>query len=102
MKKVALFMAICIIAALLVSCEKEMEFVKVVFKNRLVTNRTYNIVWDGSIITSLAPQADSDTFTVQPGSHILVFKVANSNFTACAPSNPSINAGYVHTHLCSY
>ncbi|MEQ1747447.1 MAG: hypothetical protein ABMA02_18600 [Saprospiraceae bacterium] len=89
---------IAIMTGLLPSCKKDG---RVVFQNRSVTNKTYNVVWDGSVIASLYPFSNSDTFDVEPGPHTLEFKFANSGLNACSPSDPVINDGDIHTFWCS-
>jgi hypothetical protein len=100
MKMKILILLIIAIATVQLSCTKQKG--KVVFKNRSVRNKTLNVVWDGSVIKSLYPQEDSDTIKVEPGSHTLVFKEANTNISACDKGNPSITEGYVTTFTCSY
>ncbi|MEM1323179.1 MAG: hypothetical protein AAGG75_23135 [Bacteroidota bacterium] len=100
MKILKLFFLLFIMTSLLSSCEKES---KVVFRNRSAINRTYNVIWDGSVVASLYPQEDSDTMTVLPGPHTLVFEYANSGGqVACKPADPVIVEGRTEAFTCSY
>ncbi|MFZ1689311.1 MAG: hypothetical protein WAU70_17950 [Flavobacteriales bacterium] len=80
---------ICIGIFLLTSCKKDESYV--VFRNNSVTNSTYNVVWDGNVITTLSPFTSSEKFTVEPGSHTLVFKKSNTGLNACSQSTPSLS-----------
>ncbi len=85
---------------LMTSCKKDMG--KVQFKNRSVANRTYTIVWDGSVLTTLYPQTDSEEFDVAAGKHTLLFNYSNSGATACNESNPVIASDETRVFTCSY
>lgn len=99
MKKLKTIFALCTAILLLTSCKKDSG--SVVFKNRSVTNRTYNVVWDGSVIASLYPQMDSDTFEVASGKHTCVFKISNTGAEACSQGSPDILSGETQTFTCS-
>jgi hypothetical protein len=70
-------------------CEKH-HTAKVKFKNNSTSNSTYNVVWDGSVITTLYPFDESDYYTVAAGTHTLTFKISNTGQAACNPSSPVI------------
>jgi hypothetical protein len=61
----------------------------VYFQNRSTTKLTYDILWDGSRLTTVAPGADSGTFTVSANvAHSLRFQVTNTGILACSASAP--------------
>ena len=60
------------------------------FVNKTGTSTTYSVVWDGSTITTVAPGATSDYYTVAAGQHTLHFMVANSSAEACTQSTPNL------------
>jgi hypothetical protein len=100
MKTIKFCISICAIALMLPSCMKEKG--TVVFRNRSVTNHTYNVVWDGSVITTLYPQEDSKEFDVNAGKHTLKFEFSNTGrVTACSPADPNIEGESKHTFTCS-
>ncbi len=53
-------------------------------------NKTYNIILDGVLVTSLTQGQTSDYYTVAAGSHTLEFRYANSTDNACTPSTPNL------------
>jgi len=62
---------------------------KVTFENRSTTNRTYDVVWDGSKRATVAPTQKSSAFTEQAGvTHSLQFKFTNTGQAACTLSHP--------------
>ncbi len=62
---------------------------KVSFENKSTTNKTYDVVWDGSHITTLAPTEQSSNYTVEAGvTHTLQFKFTNSGQAACTIAHP--------------
>ncbi len=73
---------------------------KVQFSNRSA-NSTYSVVWDGSVITTLAAGVTSDLFTVAAGDHTLEFKYSNSNNDACSVSTPNIAQCSSTVYWCS-
>lgn len=74
---------------------------KVRFINKTGTSLTYNVEWDGSIITTIGPGATSEYFTVAAGSHTLHFKIANSTAEACTPSTPNLVACSAMEYWCT-
>lgn len=74
-------------------CDKKLcevnNTAKVRFQNKTGTSLTYEVVWDGSTLTTLAPGSTSEYYTVAAGSHTLHFKIANSGGQeACTQSAP--------------
>ncbi len=62
---------------------------KVFFQNKSTTGTTYDVIWNGSRVFTLAPSEDSDTITVAAQiSHTLVFKRTGTNEAACSESQP--------------
>jgi hypothetical protein len=50
---------------------------------------THTVSWDGIIVATLAPGADSTPFETAAGvAHRLETRITNTNFLACAVSNP--------------
>jgi hypothetical protein len=75
------------------NCEKRTceanNTAKVRFINKTGTSLTYEVLWDGSVLTTLAPGATSEYYTVAAGEHKLHFKIANSGGQeACTQSSP--------------
>ena len=61
------------------------------FTNQSVTNRTYDILVDGSRVTTLAPGQTSSNFVVTAAvQHIIQFNVSNTSTSACTPSLASL------------
>ncbi|MCD6063520.1 MAG: Tenascin domain [Flavipsychrobacter sp.] len=76
-------------------CEKKLceanNTAKVRFQNKTGTSLTYEVVWDGSTITTVGPGSTSDYYTVAAGHHTLHFKIANSGGQeACTQSTPNL------------
>ena len=64
---------------------------EVYFKNQSNTNKTFDILWDGVKIATVAPNQSSAIFTYPANiPHTLVFKVTNTSTEACTPSTPSL------------
>ncbi len=64
---------------------------KLVFRNLSNTNSTYDLVWDGSKIFTIAPGAETDTLVTAAGvQHIMQFKFTNSNNNACTQGTPNL------------
>jgi len=70
-------------------CEAN-QTAKVRFLNKTGNSRTYSVVWDGSVITTLGPGAASDYYTVAAGEHTLHFMIPNSGNEACAETTPNL------------
>ena len=64
---------------------------EVYFSNISNTNKTYNVIWDGVNIATIAPGQTSSTFTAAANiAHTLVFRISNTTTNACTPSTPVI------------
>ncbi len=74
---------------------------KVQFSNRS-SGSTYDVIWDGSIITTLAPGVTSDFFTVAAGDHTLVFRYSNTGNNSCTPSTPNLAQCSSMVYWCTY
>lgn len=70
------------------------------FSNRSA-NKTYSVVWDGSVITTLAAGVTSDYFTVAAGQHTLEFRYSNSSTDACTLSTPNVAQCSSTVYWCS-
>ncbi len=69
-------------------CEKNSTGT-VYFENRHGTT-TYDIIWDGSKLTTVTPGNRSDTYTFASGQHTLLFRVTNTTTAACTQSTPNL------------
>ncbi len=75
---------------------------QVTFQDRSASNRTYDVIWDGSRLTTVAPSQTSSAFTVAAGTqHTLVFKFTNTNVDACTPSTPTLSQCSSETYWCT-
>jgi len=64
---------------------------EITFGNNSNTNSTYDIIWDGAKIATIAPGQESDVFTVAASiQHTLVFQFTNTSDLACTASTPVI------------
>jgi hypothetical protein len=97
--KPQIFLQVLSLVLLFSACKKEKA--KVTFQNNSVSNKVYNVVWDGSTITTLSPFTKSNEMEVEPGSHTLVFKVSNTGAAACNPSTPVLAEGDTREFSCS-
>lgn len=73
---------------------------EVKFSNRS-SSSTYTVIWDGSIITTVAAGATSDVFTVAAGQHTLEFRYSNSSTSSCTPSTPNVAQCSSMVYWCS-
>lgn len=73
---------------------------QVQFSNRSASS-TYSVVWDGSVVTTLAPGVTSEFFTVAAGDHTLAFKYSNSANLACTESTPNLAQCSSMVYWCS-
>ena len=65
---------------------------EVYFINNSNSNKTYDIIWDGSKIATVAPNQSSQTFTFSANvQHTLEFRFTNTSNNACTPSTPFLN-----------
>ncbi|MBS1772256.1 MAG: calcium-binding EGF-like domain-containing protein [Bacteroidetes bacterium] len=71
------------------------------FQNKTGTSTTYSVVFDGSTITTVAPGATSDYFTVTAGIHTLHFMIANSTNEACTISTPNLVVCTYNEYYCT-
>jgi hypothetical protein len=71
------------------------------FSNRS-SGSTYDVLWDGYIITTLAPGVTSDFFVVAAGAHTLVFRYSNTSNNSCTPSTPSVAQCSSMVYWCTY
>lgn len=75
---------------------------KVFFQNKSTTGTTYDVIWNGSRIFTLAPSEDSDTITVAAQiSHTLTFKKTGSNEISCIESQPILAKCSINWFWCS-
>ncbi len=73
---------------------------QVQFSNRSASS-TYSVVWDGSVMETLAPGVTSEFFTVAAGEHTLEFKYANGSTSACSLSTPNLAQCSSMVYWCS-
>jgi len=71
------------------------------FENRSVTNRTYDVVWDGVHIATIGPWEKTQVFTVAAGEHTMTFKVSNSGKLACTTAYPVLQQCGVYSYFCT-
>ena len=81
-------------------CEK-FNTATITFENKSVNNYTYDVIWDGSRLTTLAPWTKSQAYTVSAGTHTLHFMRSNSNREACTTSWPSLAKCQSYSYWCS-
>jgi hypothetical protein len=67
-------------------CEKY-STATVYFINSSNSSSTYDILWDGTIYTSVSPNSKSIIYTVASGFHTLLFRLTNSSTSACTQSS---------------
>ncbi len=85
----------------LAACELN-NTAKISFENRSTSNRTYDVIWDGSKRTILGPGERSDQYTEQAGvTHSLQFKFTNSGQAACSLSHPILVVCTSSTYWCT-
>lgn len=61
----------------------------VFFQNRSASNLTYDVIWDGSRLTTVAPGADTQVYTFAANiQHTLRFQFTNTSILACNQSTP--------------
>ena len=82
------------------ACEQN-NTATVSFENRSVTNRSYDIVWDGVHIATIGPWEKTKVFTVSTGKHKLDFKVSNSGDKACSTSWPVLSRCEAYSWFCT-
>jgi hypothetical protein len=73
------------------------------FENRSNTNTTYDVVWDGSKLTTVAPGSISSSYPIAAGvQHTLQFKITNTNTPACSTSTPTLAQCESSTYWCTH
>jgi len=61
----------------------------VYFESRSVSNRTYDILLDGSQVAAVGPAQNSNLFVVAAGvQHTVLFRLSNTGIAACAELTP--------------
>ncbi len=87
------------------NCEKRLceanNTAQVRFSNKTGTSQTYSVVWDGSVLTTLAPGSVSDYYTVAAGNHTLHFMIANTTNEACTQSTPVLTVCGSQEYWCT-
>lgn len=74
----------------------------VYFQNRSSSNLTYDIIWDGSKLTTVSPGADSQVYTFSANiSHALRFQFTNTSLLACNASTPILTTCGAAFYGCS-
>lgn len=74
----------------------------VFFQNRSSSNLTYDVIWDGSRLTTLAPGGDSQVYTFASNiQHTLRFQFTNTSVLACNQSTPVLTTCAATFYGCS-
>jgi hypothetical protein len=74
----------------------------VYFQNRSASNLTYDVLWDGSRLTTIAPGKDSQVYTFAANvTHSLRFQFTNTSLLACAASTPILTTCGQANYGCS-
>ncbi|MBL8017073.1 MAG: hypothetical protein JNK43_07380 [Ignavibacteria bacterium] len=74
---------------------------RVFFQNRSNSGKSYDVIWDGSRVYTIAPGMQSDTMTVAAQiEHTLVFQISGTNTPACTQSQPILAKCSVHWYWC--
>ena len=64
---------------------------KLVFRNQSNTNATYDLIWDGSKLYTIAPGSETDTLVTAAGiQHTMLFQITNTSNNACNPATPTL------------
>jgi hypothetical protein len=82
-------------------CEKY-STATVYFINSSNSSKTYDILWDGTIYTSVSPNSKSITYTVASGSHTILFRLTNSSTTACTEATLNLAICSSMYYSCSF
>jgi hypothetical protein len=73
----------------------------VAFGNRTTSNLTFDVVWDGVRIGTIAPTLTSPSQTAAAGvPHVLRFQVTNTTLLACNQSTPTLAQCSTQTLTC--
>ena len=101
-----LFAALLVASPLLGACECDdndapaASTTTVRFRNESVSNRTYDVIWDGARIVSLDAGRTSQAYQTSPGEHTLLFRFSNDGTPACSESTPNLAAGANRIYTC--
>lgn len=82
-------------------CEKY-GTAQITFENKSGSNTTYDVVWDGAKITTIAPGTKSQEYTELAGTHTLLYKITNTSWVACSFSSPVLVECQSYTSSCSF
>jgi len=74
---------------------------EVTFQNKSANNLTYDVIWDGSKLTTIAPGASSQVYTVSAATHTLQFRITNTSLPACTQSSPVLAQCQSYTYWCT-
>lgn len=75
----------------------------VYFQNRSTANLTYDIVWDGSKLTTVTPGKDSQVYTFAANvPHTLRFQYTNTSLLACNASTPVLTTCAATFYGCTF
>lgn len=75
----------------------------VYFQNRSTANLTYDIIWDGSKLTTVTPAKDSIVYTFAANvQHSLRFQYTNTSTLACSASTPVLTTCGSFFYGCSF
>lgn len=74
----------------------------VFFQNRSTANLTYDVIWDGSKLTTITPGSDSQVYTFAANiTHSLRFQFTNTAILACNASTPVLTTCGATFYGCS-
>ena len=93
---------VCLLLATLAcnSASSSSSLPEVTFENKSNTNKTYDVIWDGSRVGTIGP-GQTTKITTAAGQHTLVFQISNSNTGACSTSTPVLALNVNYTFSCS-
>ena len=96
------FVGVCLLMATLAcnGSSSTSSLPTVTFENRSNTNTTYDVIWDGSRVSTLGP-GQSSSITAAAGQHTLQFRVSNSSTGACTTSTPVLAMNVAYTFSCT-
>ena len=76
---------------------------QIYFKNLSTTGKSYDIIFDGANVATIAPGGQSSKITITATvTHTLIFKVAGTSTFACSQSTPSIPQCQTQYYSCSF
>jgi hypothetical protein len=74
----------------------------VYFQNRTTSNLTYDVVWDGSRLTTVGPGQSSQVYTFAANvGHTLRFQYTNTSLLACNQSTPTLATCSNNSYFCT-